>query len=308
MLNTPSRAISGSTISFGLVSIPVEVFPATASKSVHFNLLHAKDGSRTQEKIYCVTEEKLVDRSELVHGFEIEKGQYVTFTNELKKLEAGYSREIEITEFIPISQVDPVYFASSYLLGSGAGSAKAYHLLNAAMTKTQRAALAKFVMRSKEHLVLIRPYGDVLMLHTMHYGDETRPSNAMDSGTKASVGASELKLAERLIDDLSQEKFKPDKFEDTYRQKILKMAEQKAAGQKVTVPSAPKRGKVIDLMSALRNSLKGSGKKETQQKSEHEIAPDEKAPETTGSTFRFEAFRKYEEQSSRTLLTKLPRQ
>jgi DNA end-binding protein Ku len=245
-----------------LVSIRVEVYPATASKSVHFNLLHAKDDSRIQEKIYCVAEEKLIDRSELVHGFEIEKGQYVTFTNEeLKKLEAGASHEIEITEFIPISEVDPVYFASSYLLGCGSGGAKAYHLLNAAMTKSQRAALAKFVMRSKEHLVLIRPYGDVLMLHTMHYADEIRHAHAIDSGAKASVGASELKLAERLIDDLSQEKFKPEKFEDTYREKILKIAEQKAAGQKVTVPSAPKRGKVIDLMSALKESLEARGKR-----------------------------------------------
>lgn len=257
----PSRAISRSTISFGLVSIPVEVYPATASKSVHFNLLHAKDDSRIQEKIYCVAEEKLIDRRELVHGFAIEKGRYVTFTNEeLKKLESGAGHEIEISEFIPISEVDPVYFASSYLLGCGAGGAKAYHLLNAAMTKSQRAALAKFVMRNKEHLVLIRAYGDVLMLHTMHYVGEIRRANPIDSGAKASIGASELKLAERLIDDLSQAKFKPDKFEDTYRQKILKMAEQKAAGQKVTVPSAPKRGKVIDLMSALKESLEARGK------------------------------------------------
>jgi DNA end-binding protein Ku len=142
-----------------------------------------------------------------------------------------------------------------------AGGAKAYHLLNAAMTKSQRAALAKFVMRNKEHLVLIRPYGDVLMLHTMHYADEIRSSDALDSGAKASVAASELKLAERLIDDLSGAKFKPEKFEDTYRRKILKIAQQKTAGQKVTVPSAPKRGKVIDLMSALKESLEARGKK-----------------------------------------------
>src|ERR1700724_2623809 len=208
----PSRAISRSSIFLGLVSIPVEVFPATASKSVHFNLLHAKDNSRIQEKIYCASEEKPIDRSELVHGFQIQKGKYVTFTNEeLKKLESGAGHEIEIMQFIPISEVDPVYFAGAYLLGCGSGSSKAYHLLNAAMTKSQRAALAKFVMRGKEHLVLIRPYGDVLMLHTMHYADEIRSSKAIDSGTKASVGTSELKLAERLIEDLSQEKFKPDK-------------------------------------------------------------------------------------------------
>jgi DNA end-binding protein Ku len=134
----PSRAISRSTISFGLVSIPVELFPATVSKSVHFNLLHAKDNSRIQEKIFCVAEGKQIDRDELVQGFQIRKGKYVSFTNEeLKKVESGGGHEIEILQFIPISKVDPVYFVSAYLLGCGSGSAKAYHLLNVAMTKTQ---------------------------------------------------------------------------------------------------------------------------------------------------------------------------
>jgi DNA end-binding protein Ku len=128
------------------------------------------------------------------------------------------------------------------------------------MTKSQRAALAKFVMRGKEHLVLIRPYGEVLMLHTMHYPDEIRSSEEIDPGAKTSVGASEFKLAERLIEDLSKDEFKAHEFQDTYREKILKAAEQKAAGQKVTTPAAPRRAKVIDLMSALRDSLKGNKK------------------------------------------------
>lgn len=122
----PPRAISRSNISFGLVSIPVEVFPATASKSIHFKLLHAKDNSRIQEKIYCISEDKPIDRNELVHGFQIQKGKYVSFTTEeLKRLESSAGHEIEIKQFIPISQVDPLYFASAYLLGCGSGSAKA---------------------------------------------------------------------------------------------------------------------------------------------------------------------------------------
>jgi DNA end-binding protein Ku len=273
----PTRAISRSSISFGLVSIPVELFPAIASKSVHFNLLHAKDNSRIQEKIYCVSENKAIDRSELVHGFQIEKGKYVAFTNqELKKLDSGAGHEIDIMQFIPISAVDPVYFAGAYLLGCGSGSAKAYHLLNAAMTKSQRAALAKFVMRGKEHLALIRPYRDLLMLHTMHYGDEIRSSEQIDHGAKTSVGASELKLAERLIDDLSKDKFEADKFQDTYRQKILKIAEQKAAGQEITAPPAPRRGKVIDLMAALKDSLK-SQKRNARTDSEDEVSHDHRS-------------------------------
>jgi DNA end-binding protein Ku len=274
----PSRAISRSSISFGLVSIPVEIFPATTSKSVHFNLLHAKDNSRIQERIYCVSENKAIDRSELVHGFQIQKGKYVSFTNEeLKKLESGAGHEIEIIQFIPISEVDPVYFASAYLLGCGSGSAKAYHLLNAAMIKSERAALAKFVMRGKEHLVLIRPFSDVLMLHLMHYADEIRSSEQIEHGAKTAIGATELKLAERLIGDLSKEKFEPDKFKDTYREKIQKVAAQKAAGlEEVTAPETPKRGKVIDLMSALKDSLK-SQKKGVPKDSEDEVAHDNRA-------------------------------
>ena len=273
----PSRAISRSSISFGLVSIPVEVFPATASKSVHFNLLHAKDNSRIQERIYCVSENKAIDRSELVHGFQIQKDKYVSFTNEeLKKFESSAGHVIEIIQFIPISEVDPVYFASAYLLGCGSGSAKAYHLLNAAMTKSERAALARFVMRGKEHLVLIRPYGDVLMLHLMHYADEIRSSEQIEHGAKTAIGTTELKLAERLIGDLSKDKFEADKFKDTYREKILKVAAQKAAGQEVTAPEAPKRGKVVDLMSALKDSLK-SQKKDVSKDSEHDVARDDRA-------------------------------
>jgi DNA end-binding protein Ku len=235
------------------------VFPATASKSVHFNLLHAKDNSRIQEKIYCIAEDKVVDRSELVHGFQIHKGKYVSFPNEeLKRLESGAGREIEIEQFIPISEVDPVYFASSDLLGVGPGSAKAYHLLNAAMKKSERAALAKFVMRGKQHLVLIRPYGDVLMLHTMHYADEIRSVSESGRDAGASVGASELKLAERLINDLSRDKFQANKFKDTYREKIVDAAEQKAAGEQVASRTPAKAGKVIDLMSALKDSLRTS--------------------------------------------------
>jgi DNA end-binding protein Ku len=255
----PSRAISRSSISFGLVSIPVEVFSAIAAKSVHFNLLHAKDNSRIQEKIYCIAEDKVIDQSELVHGFQIQKGKYVSFTNEeLKRLESGAGREIEIEQFIAISEGDPVYFESSYLLGAEPGSAKAYHLLNAAMKKSERAALAKFVMRGKQHLVLIRPYGDVLMLHTMHYADEIRSVGEIDREARASVGASELKLAERLINDLSRDKFQANKFKDTYREKIVEEAEQKAAGEQVVPPTPAKAGKVIDLMSALKDSLRTS--------------------------------------------------
>jgi len=257
----PARSISTASLTFGLVSIPVRLFPATSSKSVRFNLLHEKDKSRIQEKIFCPVEEKIIDRSELVRGYEIEKGRYVTFTDEeLKKLEAQADRAIEIEEFIPVTEVDPVYFENSYLLGCEPTSAKAYHLLKEAMTKAGRVGLAKFTMRGKERLVLIRPHDDGLMLHTMYYEDEIRSFKEIDHGADAPVKDSELSLAQRLIADLTQKKFEPAKYKDNYRERVIEAAEQKLAGHEVSEPTPEaRRGNVIDLMSALKASLKKRG-------------------------------------------------
>jgi DNA end-binding protein Ku len=257
----PARSISTASLTFGLVSIPVRLFPATSSKSVTFHLLHAKDQSRIQQKIYCPKEDKIVDRSELVRGYEVEKDRYVTFTDEeLKKLEAQADRAVEISEFIPATEVDPVYFENSYLLGCEPVSAKAYHLLKEAMTRAGRVGVAKYTMRGKERLVLIRPYDGGLMLHTMYYNDEIRSFGEIDHGAGAAVKESELGLAQRLITDLTQKKFNPSEFKDDYRQRVLEAAEQKLAGHELTEP-APEvhHGKVIDLMSALKESLKKRG-------------------------------------------------
>jgi DNA end-binding protein Ku len=257
----PARSISTASLTFGLVSIPVRLFPATSSKSVTFHLLHAKDLSRIQQKIYCPKEDKIIDRSELVRGYEVEKDRYVVFTDEeLKKLEAQTDHAIEISEFIPVTEVDPVYFENSYLLGCEPVSAKAYHLLQEAMTKAGRVGVAKFTMRGKERLVLIRPYDGGLMLHTMYYNDEIRSFGEIDHGAGAAVKESELGLAQRLISDLTQKKFNPSEFKDTYRERVLEAAEQKLAGHELTEPAPEaRRGKVIDLMSALKESLRKRG-------------------------------------------------
>src|SRR6516162_6809893 len=173
-----SRPIGTGNISFGLVSIPVKLFSATRSRSVSFNLLHAKDLSRIQQKIYCPADDAIIERSELVRGFEFEKGRYVTFTDdELKRLEARNEHAIEITEFLPLERVDPVYFEESYYLGSESNAAKAYRLLADAMSQSGRVALGRYTMRGKENLVLIRPFGKGLMLHTVYYSDEVRPAD-----------------------------------------------------------------------------------------------------------------------------------
>ncbi len=276
----PARSISSASLTFGLVSIPVRLFPATSSKSVSFHLLHAKDQSRIQQKIYCPKEDKIIDRSETVRGYEIEKDRYVTFTEEeLKKLEAQADRAVEITEFIPASEVDPVYFENSYLLGCEPTSAKAYHLLQEAMTKADRVGVAKYTMRGKERLVLIRPYDGGLMLHTMYYNDEIRSFGEIDHGANASVKESELSLAQRLLNDLTQKKFKPSEFKDNYRERVIEAAEQKLAGHELTEPAPEVRqGKVIDLMSALKESLKKRGVDVNADRSEEAPAGSEREP------------------------------
>src|SRR5271167_874304 len=257
-----SRPIAKGNISFGLVSIPVKLFSATRSRSVSFNLIHEKDRSRIQQKIYCPVDDAIIDRSELVRGFEVEKGRYVTFTDEeLKNLEAGTDDpSIEITEFLPLSEVDPIYFEESYYLESDHGSGKAYRLLTDAMTSTERVALGRYTMRGKEHLIVLRPYAKGLMLHTLYYADEVKPADEFDRSVNEASKENELTLAKRLIDDLTQKKFDPAQYHDTYRERVIEAAQQKAAGEEVTAaPSAPQRGQVIDLMAALKASLEKRG-------------------------------------------------
>lgn len=253
-----ARPVGNGNISFGLVSIPVRLFPATRSKSVSFNLLHAKDLSRIQQKIFCPVEGAIIERSDLVRGYEVAKDRYVTFTDEeLKNLEArGGDHAIEITEFVPLTQIDPVYFESSYYLGCESASAKAYRLLAEAMAATGRVALGRFTMRGKEHVVLIRPYEKGLMMHTIYYADEVRPVEEIDRGTQEAVKEGELGLAQRLIDELTAKKLDLSKYHDTFRERVVEAAQQKIAGQQVSeAPEAPRRGQVIDLMAALKASL-----------------------------------------------------
>jgi DNA end-binding protein Ku len=256
-----SRPVGSGNISFGLVSIPVKLFSATRPRAVSFNLLHGKDLSRIQQKIYCPVDDAIIDRSELVRGFEVEKGRYVTFTDEeLKAMEARNEHSIEITEFLPVEKIDPVYFEEAYYLGSEANAAKAYRLLADAMGESKRVALGRFTMRGKEHLVMIRPFGKGLMLHTIYYADEVRPAEDVDQATNEPAKEAELTLAKRLIEELTEKTFDPSKYHDQYRERVTEAAQRKAAGQEVTAATAePRRGQVIDLMAALKASLEKRG-------------------------------------------------
>jgi DNA end-binding protein Ku len=253
----PLHSIGSGTISFGLVSIPIKMYTAASPAGIAFNMLHAPCGSRIKMQQFCPVCQKTVERGELVRGYEFAKDQYVRFDeDELKSLEGETSKIIDIAEFVPLPTVDPIYFEKTYYLGPDKGGEKAYRLLADAMAKTDRVALAKFVMRGKESLVLIRPAQDGLMLHTMYFADEVRDFGEVDKGQSAKIRDGELDLAVRLIDDLSQAEFAPERYEDEYRQRVLAMVQDKVEGKEVTTASPePPRAQVIDLMEALKESL-----------------------------------------------------
>ena len=261
----PPHSIGSGTITFGLVSIPVKLYPAASSQSASFNMLHAKCGNRIRQQRFCPVCNEVVERDGLIKGYEFAKDQYVTVTDEeLKALEGEASRAIEISEFVPLSKVDPIYFEKSYYLGPDKGGEKAYRLLSDAMTQAGKVALAKFVLRGKENLVLVRAAQKGLMLHTMYFADEVRNFDEISKGESAKITGAETNLALRLIDELSNEQFSPEQYEDEYRQRVMELINSKAEGKEITVVEPQvQRAQVIDLMDALKESL---GKKFTKEK------------------------------------------
>ena len=253
----PAHSIGSANISFGLVSIPIKMFTAASAGGVSFNQLHQKCGGRIKQQQICPTCNEVVERSSLVKGYEFAKDQYVQFNDEeLKTLEGEASRMIDIAEFVPLDQVDPIFFEKTYYLGPDKGGEKAYRLLTDTMKQAGRVALAKYVMRGKENLVLIRASLNGLMLHTMYFADEIRDFTEVDKGENAKLKPGEMELAQRLVNELATDKFKPEQYTDEYRTRVLEAVEAKVEGKEVTslAPQA-QRAQVIDLMDALKQSL-----------------------------------------------------
>lgn len=253
-----ARSIGSLTISFGLVSIPVKLYSATQSGSaISFNLLHKGCGSRLRQQYVCLKDGSVVERDEMVKGYEFAKDQYVQFTaEEIKALEEVGTHSIEISEFVPIESIDPVYFDKTYYLAPDKGAAKPYGLLTEALKEVKRGAVGHWATRGKAYIVILRPIGDVLTMQQLHFAADVRPASELDV-PKPEVKAPELKLARQLIEHQTTDRFEPTAYTDELRGRIQAAIDKKVAGQEISVSEiAPAGGgKVIDLMEALRASL-----------------------------------------------------
>lgn len=259
-----ARPIASATISFGLVSIPCQLYSSSSnSQKVRFNFL-SPDGARVKQQYVDAKTGEPVARDQMVKGYEFAKNQYVTFTaDELKALEAEATQAIEIVEFVPLDQVERAYIGKTYYLGPDKGGAKAYRLLGAAMKKTGWAALAKYAARGKQYLVLVRPVGDHLVLEQLHYAHEVRDVTRVPAG-EGEIDDAELALAVQLIEQIASKEFDPSKYEDDVGQRMLAAIEKKIAdGAEITAPAEEESTtQVIDLMAALRASVAKSDEAE----------------------------------------------
>ena len=254
----PARSIGNATISFGLVSVPVNLYSSSESKaSVSFNMLHKKCGSRLKQQYICPKDDnEVVARDDTVKGYEFAKDQYVVLTaEELKALEEKATGMIDVIEFVPLAKVDREYLDKVYYLGPDKGGDRAYRLLSAALQETGYAALGQYAARGRQHLVLLRPLNGVLVMEQLHYADEVRPTTEVTI-PEGEVKPAELNLAKQLIEQTASDTFDPQKYKDTVRERVLETIQRKVEGQDITADIAPAGGtKIIDLMDALKASL-----------------------------------------------------
>lgn len=251
-----ARAIGSGTISFGLVAIPVKLFSTVDStKAIKFNYL-TEDGSRVKQQYVRATDGELVERSELKQGYEFAKGQFVMFSpDEIKAMNVDSTNAIDISEFIPLAEIERIYIDKVYYLGPDKGAARSYHLLKEALQSTKRAALASYAARGKSYLVLIRPMADGLVMEQLKHQDELRSFEDVPVET-VEIDSSELDLAVKIIEQRVNETFEPEKYEDVVRSRMTDLIQQKIDGQEISMPAAEQtEAKIIDLMEALKASV-----------------------------------------------------
>ncbi len=247
-------------ISFGLVSVPVRLYAAAREEHVSFNQIHEPCGSRIKQQIFCPTCEKVVERSELTKGYQVDRDAYVLVSNEeLKTLQAESSEAMEITQFVSLSEVDPIYYESSYYSAPEDPGRRAYALLLQAMEKLNVAAIAKVTLNQREQIVLMRPYHKGIVLHTLYFASEVREVAEYGKTEQMTLQKPEIELAEQFIKQLTAG-FAPEQYKDEYQDRVLAMVETKRAGQVVAgQPQKAKLAPVIDLMEALKKSIAERG-------------------------------------------------
>jgi DNA end-binding protein Ku len=242
-------------ISFGLITIPVRLFAAARTERVSFNQIHQVCGGRIKQQTFCPQCDRVVERSELVKGFEVEKDRYVIVNDEdVKAIAPASSDTMEILEFVKADGIDPIYYDSSYFMVPEEAGKKAYHLLLETMKKSGYSAIAKVAMHQREYTVVVRPHADGLLLHTMFYPEEVREVPEFRRDENVAVKPQEVALAEKLVEGLAAD-FDPSKYHDEYQTKMQQMIEAKKEGLAVSAEVPKKRAPVIDLMQALQKSL-----------------------------------------------------
>ena len=251
-----ARATGSGTISFGLVSIPFKLYTAASAKSVSFNLLHAKCGGRMKQQYHCPTCNEIVERKDMVKGFEVSRDTFVKFNEEeLKALEAERTDALDLLEFVPLDTVDMIQIEKTYYLGPDKGGERAYRLLSEALERTKLVAVGRFSNRGKDNLVLVRPYQKGLILHETYYADEMRAFTDVETGGQFEFKPIELELANTLIEQLRVAKFEPEKYHDLYAERVKAAAEKKHEGQEVSFAPEEPKAKIIDLLEALKRSV-----------------------------------------------------
>lgn len=258
-----AHAIWSGAVNFGLVTIPVKLFTAVKSEDLSFNLLHKKDEGRIKYERVCSVDGQPVPWDEIVKGYEYEKGQYVTLTDEdFKKVNPEATQSVDILEFVELDKINPMLFDKPYYLEPSKQGRHAYALLREALSTSGRVAIARVVIRTKEYIAAVKPIGEALVLELMHWADEIIASDTLELPAGESLPDAEMKMAKMLIDTMSVDEFEPQKFTNRYHDEVLAMIEARAHGQELPKPKkAAPRAKVVNLMDVLAASLEESKKR-----------------------------------------------
>jgi DNA end-binding protein Ku len=254
-----ARSLWSGSVSFGLVNVPVRVYPAVKEHTLHFHLVHEPDGSPIGYQKICKKEEKPVPDDEVVKAFEYRKGEYVYMSEEdFERAQIDGQRTIDITDFVSNEEIDPIYFARTYYVGPDEGAEHVYSLLVRALKETHLAAITKFVMRQRQHLGALRVRDDILTLEQLHFADEIQPADELKPANER-VSQKELELAKQIV-EAGATKWRPEKYQDTYREELAAAIEAKRKGGEVHRPAEAEAEEPIDLMEALRRSVEERSK------------------------------------------------